>query len=142
MRDFWTFDKVKVLSVNSVLKQQADLLTKKTDGVLQGRLVNCRIEEELIEYDLVTLFQVLVPKLDDYTCTLFQVFSRANQNFPVCIVSKETDERVLKKDIYSWLELNGKEVCNEQEFEKVLKELLGSTKINETISVLYSKASV
>lgn len=142
MRDFWTFDKVKVLSVNSVLKQQADLLTKKTDGVLQGRMVNCRIEEEQIKYDLVTLFQVVVPNLDNYTCTLFQVFSMANKNFPVCITSKETDAQGLCSKEFARLINNSAEVHNEHEFEDVLKALLSSDEINETISVLYAKASI
>lgn len=142
MKDFWTFDKEKVVSVNSVLKDQADLLTKKTDGVLQGKLMNCRIKEEYIKYDLVTLFQVVVPNLDNYTCTLFQVFSMANKDYPVCISSKEADYRTPCIDDFAWLIENGAEVHNEQEFEEVLKELLSSKGINETISALYGKASV
>ena len=142
MKDFWSFDRKslekEISTVNGILKEQANLLTNKTGGILIGRVSNRKLERKDGFYDIETLFEIKVPNLANYVCRLFYVYSNARKNFPVLINYERLEDRNLRK-----LEAFGQEneAKNESEFEKLLKNILQSPEVNETVKVLYAKAS-
>lgn len=148
MEDLWSFSKesleAEVSNVNSILKEQAKLLTQKTGGVLEGRITNKIFGDETDEYNLETIFEIRVPNLSGYVCSLFYVYSNVKRNFPIGIsyesvrysnVQQEGKERHMRMSHIQC------EVWDDRQFKEILKEILSSKKINETISVLYSKAT-
>ena len=148
MEDLWGFHKEDLRCSNSeaisILKDQADLLSRKTDGVLKGKLKNNVLSEEVFErtghYNLETVLEVVVPSLDNYRSALVYVYSNAEKNFPVRLSVKKLNRERLDEPCKP---CNRKLTAeNEDEFVEILKELLGSPAVNETIRILYQKAWV
>ena len=145
MEDFWSFDKdilrAENTTANGILKEQADLLTQKTDSILQGKVKNYVLTEKDIALNIETAFEIVVPNLDNYTCILFYVYSKAEQNFPIIFsrykMSKEENQWGKFEDT-----IHENDIANDDvQFKRILKEVLGSSETNEKIKVLYQKAA-
>ena len=70
--DLWRFDEKTLRRTtkelpNSILKEQAELLAEKTDGIIYGRITNMKFQpqDREIIYNLATVFEVVVPLLDN-----------------------------------------------------------------------------
>lgn len=148
MKDLWGFTKESLEADNSIINKilidQATLLTKKTDGVLRGKVSNRVItayrEENLIE----TTFEVSVPNLEDYIASLFYVYSKPEENYPVYITFERVSGGRLKREHLEtiFFGTRGFSIKSEEEIEKTIVEVLGSKYVNNTIKVLYQKGSI
>lgn len=87
-----------------------------------------------IEYNLATVFEVVVPQLDNYSYTLMILYSRPETDYPVAISvgSNIIDD---SERFYPQYECRDRE-----EFIGALKNVLSSEEVNRNISILYSKA--
>lgn len=142
MSDLWGFKNVNELEKNTkdmpdaILKEQISLLSEKTGFVLYGSPVFMKVKNTEIDYSMATLFNVVVPKLDNYQKTIMIMYSNPESEYPVAISvgkSFEEDCEYFQPD-YS---------CgNKEEFETVIQEILSSEDVLRTIGVLYAKASM
>lgn len=140
--DFWKFDrralKESVQGLpNNILKEQADILSEKTDGVIYGRIINIKFEpqDEDVTYNLATLFDIVVPQLDNYNYTLLIMYSRPESDYPIAITvgSSVMDDAEWFAPQYE---------CQDKEgFIHALKTILSSDEVNKKISTLYAKAN-
>lgn len=78
--DLWQFDEKSLRKMtqelpNSILKEQADRLSEKTGGVIYGKVTNMKFypQDNGIKYNLATVFEVVVPQLDNYNYTLLVI---------------------------------------------------------------------
>lgn len=75
-RDFWGFTDFTDLEKNTkdmpdaILKEQIALLGEKTNFTIYGKLVFIKVKSEEIEYKVATIFNVVVPALDNYEKTI------------------------------------------------------------------------
>lgn len=141
--DLWQFDEKSLRKMtqelpNSILKEQADRLSEKTGGVIYGKVTNMKFypQDKGIEYNLATVFEVVVPQLDNYNYTLLVIYSRPEKDYPVAItVGSNTIDDAEKFRL--------KYTCrNRDEFIEALKSILSSDDVNKNISILYSKANL
>ena len=142
MRDLWGFKDVKELEKNikdmpdTIFKEQISLLGDKTEFVLYGSPVPIRVNNVEIDYSMATLFNIVVPKLDNYKKTIMIMYSNPEKEYPVAISvgrSFEEDCEFFQPDY----------LChNKEEFENSIKEILSSEEILHIIGVLYAKASM
>jgi len=119
-------------SPNLILEEQAKYFEKAVKDVLYAKIINTKLKNNdgIQEYKLATSFNIVSPTLDNYTYTLFTVYSNPESNYPLSI-SVNNNEEYIDFDY----------TCNdENEFIKDLAEILSSTKITEIIEVLYSKS--
>lgn len=134
MNNLWNLkdiDRKIANSPNLILEEQAKYFEKSVKDVLYAKINNTKLKEfELFDYKLATSFSIVSPTLDNYTYTLFTVYSNPESNYPVAI-SVNYNKDSIKADY----------TCNsETEFIDILSEILGSQKITEVITVLYSKS--
>ncbi|MEY8337152.1 hypothetical protein AALB16_03850 [Lachnospiraceae bacterium 62-35] len=141
-RDFWKFDERSLKKItqelpNSILKEQAEILSDKTGGVIYGRITNKQFipRDEKIEYNLASIFEIVVPRLDNYNYTLLVIYSKTERDYPIAITigSNTIDDAENFVPKY--------ECKNREEFIKALETILSSEEINKNIGILYSKAS-
>ncbi len=140
--DLWQFDEKSLKRAteelpNSILREQADILSNKTGGIIYGKVTNMNFHprDEKIKYNLATVFEIVVPMLDNYAYTLLVIYSRPESDYPVAIT-------VGSNTIDDAEEFNPKYECwDREEFVQALKDILGSDDVNKNISILYSKAS-
>lgn len=140
--DLWEFNERTLKNStkelpNSILKEQADMLSEKTGGVIYGTITNMKFtpDEEKVNYNLATVFDVVVPGLDNYRFTLLNLYSRPENDYPIAItVGTSVVEDTLNFDPECECE-------NRQQFIEELKKILSSEEINKKIEILYSKAS-
>lgn len=142
MGDLWGFKDVRELEKNTkdmpdaILKEQVSLLGDKTNFVLYGNPVIMKVKHDEIDYTMATLFNIVVPKLDNYQKTIMIMYSNPESEYPVAISvgkSFEEDCEYFQPD-YS---------CDsKEEFENIIKEILSSQEILHIIGVLYAKASM
>ena len=139
-RDFWGFKDPKELEritqdmPDSILREQIELLAEKTNYVLYGKPNFIKVRSEYIEYKIATVFDVVVPGLDNYSKTLLIMYSNPESEYPVSISIGSSYEEDC--DIFC-----PKYTCRESnEFEIAIKEILSSDDIMRIIQVLYSKA--
>ncbi len=142
MKDLWGFKDVKELEKNTqdmpdaILKKQIWLLGDKTGFVLYGSPVLIKLKNAEINYSMATLFNIVVPKLDNYQKTIMIMYSNPESEYPVAISvgkSLEEDCEFFQPD-YS---------CdNKESFENAINEILSSEDILHIIKVLYAKASM
>lgn len=120
----------------SILKEQAELLWEKTGQVIRGRISNMKVQSEEIPYALAVSFDLVVPSLDFYSCTLMNVYSRPEDDYPVAIT--------VGQDVFTDGEsFSPRFECNDKEdFVRALKEILSSDEVNDKIQMLYSKATI
>ena len=143
--DLWNFNKESLRKSlqksneelpDSILREQAEALRGKTDGIVYGKISNMKygLKSGKETYTMATMFDVVVPKLESYHYTMFIMFSRPEKSYPVAItVGRSITEEQDK--------LTPQYVCrNEKEFMKALKEILSSEEVTETIETLYLKA--
>ena len=143
--DLWNFNKATLQQSlqksneelpDSILKEQAEALGKKTDGLVYGKISNMKYElkNRKEKYTMATMFDIVVPKLEAYRYTLFIMFSRPEKSYPVAItvgrsITEETDKLIPQY------------VCrNKEDFMVALKEILSSEEVTNTIETLYLKA--
>lgn len=140
--DLWQFDEKTLKKTiqelpNSILKEQAEILSDKTGGVIYGKITNMKFHplEENVKYNLATTFELVVPQLDNYQYTLLTVYSKTESDYPVAIT---VGSNII--DDAEWF-CPKYECGNSDEFIQALKDILSSDEVNRDISVLYSKAS-
>jgi hypothetical protein len=142
--DLWNFQNAKSLKnkiaelPNSILKEQAELLTKKTDDVIYGKIINGKFKpsDEDVEYTLATTFEIVVPALGNYSYTLLIVYSKPEKDYPVAIT-------VGSNLIDDAMDFEPRYTCkNQDEFINALKDILSSEEINRDIEILFSKANI
>ena len=139
-KDFWGFKneeelKRKIVDVHeTVLKEQMENLGEKTGYVIYGTSSLIRIKNTAVKYEIATIFELVVPALDNYRKTLLIMYSKTEVSYPVAITvgkSYEEDMEAFNPDY---------ECTNKSEFEDALKEILQSQEIMNLIALLYSKA--
>ena len=139
--DLWQFDERSLKKAtrglpNSILKEQAELLSKKTQGVVYGRITNMKFEpgNRTVEYNLATVFEVVVPQLDNYSYTLMILYSRNEKDYPIAITvgSNLIDDADEFRPEY--------ECYGSEDFVQALKAILSREDININITTLYAKA--
>lgn len=140
--DLWSFQSVKELKnrtkdlPDTILKEQINLLGEKTEYVLYGKAIFMKVNTEEIDYSVATMFNVVVPALDDYEKTILIMYSDPETEYPVAITFGNSFEDDC--DLFC-----PQYTCNNKnEFEKAIKEILASEKILNTIQMLFSKASM
>lgn len=141
-KDLWSFRSAKELEKqtkdlpDTILKEQITLLGEKTDFILYGKAIFLKVNKTEIQYNIATMFNVVVPALDNYEKTILIMYSNPETEYPVAITlgnSFEDDCDLFAPDY----------ICNDKdEFEKAVKEILASDKILGMIQMLFSKASM
>lgn len=141
-RDFWKFDEYSLKKAteglpNSILKEQADILAKKTDGMIYGKVVNKKFtpQDKIVEYSLASEFEIVVPQLDNYSYTLFVLYSKPERDYPVAITVGSNTIDDAERFVPQY------ECQNSEEFIEALEKILSSDEVNKNIGILYSKAS-
>lgn len=119
---------------NLILEEQARYFEKTIKGVLYAKIINARLKSnadiQIQEYKLATSFNIVSPVLDNYTYTLFTVYSNPESNYPIAI-SVNNNEDYIDLDY----------TCNNKtEFIRDLSKILSSDKVTEIIEVIYSKS--
>ena len=140
--DLWGFKDTRELEKNTsdypetILKEQISALGEKTGFVLYGKPIYMRIKETEVEYGAATIFNVVVPALDNYNKTLLIMYSNFEGNYPVAIsVGKSFAEDM--EDFRPQYE------CKDLDsFKEALKKILSSNEVMEMIKTLYSKANM
>ena len=120
----------------AILNKQAQIFEKKVKDVLFIRLAKINISDNKSKYSLSTNFEIVSPSLDNYSYTLFTVYSRAESDYPVGIecnylIDKKKNDDILRLD---------HECNNIEEFIEVLKKVLQSQESKKIIRTLYNKS--
>lgn len=143
MRDLWGFKDVKELEKNikdmpdTILKEQISSLGDKTNFILYGKPVSMKVTNNLqIHYGLATLFNIVVPKLDNYAKTILIMYSNPEEDYPVVISVGSSYEDDCE-------DFHPKYICNDKdEFIRVISEILSSEDVLHIVGILYAKASM
>ena len=121
---------------DAIFKGQIALLGNKTDFVLYGSPVLIKVKNTGINYSMATLFNIVVPNLDNYQKTIMIMYSNPESEYPVAISvgkSLEEDCEFFQPDY----------LCDSKEsFENAINKILSSEDILHIIKVLYAKASM
>ena len=139
-KDFWGFKneeelKRKIVDVpETVLKEQMENLGEKTGYVIYGTSSLIRIRNTSVKYEIATIFELIVPALDNYRKTLLIMYSKTEASYPVAITVGKSYEEDMETFNPNY------ECINKSEFENALKEILQSQEIMNLIALLYSKA--
>lgn len=141
-KDLWSFKSAEELEKrtedlpDTILKEQIMLLGVKTGFILRGKAIFIKANKEKIDYSIATMFNVVVPALDDYEKTILIMYSNPETEYPVAITLENSFEDDCDFFVPNY-------VCNDkEEFEKAIKEILASDKILNIIQMLFSKASM
>ena len=122
-------------SPSAILREQAEHFEKETKQVLYARIDNVTLKGNPdFEYKLASNFSIMSPALDNYTYTIFTVYSNPESNYPLAITINFN-----KKDDLDWFQPD--HVCkDEEEFIKALDSIIASEKVTEIVHILYSKS--
>lgn len=141
-KDLWSFKSAKDLErqtkdlPDTILKEQIMLLGEKTDYTLYGKAIFLKANKEETNYSIATMFNVVVPALDNYEKTILTMYSNPETEYPVAITlgkSFEDDCSFFSPDY----------ICNDKnEFENTVQEILASDEILNVIQMLFSKAAM
>ena len=141
-KDLWSFKSAKDLErqtkdlPDTILKEQIMLLGEKTGYTLYGKPIFLKVNKEETNYSIATMFNVVVPALDNYEKTILTMYSNPETEYPVAITLGKSFE-----DDCSFF--NPDYVCNDKnEFENTIKEILASDEILNVIQMLFSKAAM
>jgi hypothetical protein len=141
-RDLWGFKDAMELEKSTkdmpdtILKEQIMLLGEKTNFVVYGKPVFIKVKTDEIDYRVATIFNVVVPVLDNYQKTILIMYSDPETEYPVAITLDSSFEEDCEM-------FTPKYTCNDKEsFENAIKEILSSDKVLRIIQMLYSKASM
>lgn len=107
----------KVETPKSILVDQANILTKATDGLLEGR-IDSDAEGDHFSHDL----DVIVPSLNNYVYTLITV-EHEIELYPTTVTGPDGEI----------------ECQNDEEFKTKLGEVLRSKKVRRVLSSLLSQ---
>jgi hypothetical protein len=110
----------RMMTPMTVLKEQANLLDERTNGVLLCR-VYVLAKSPNIELDM----DVIAPALDSYRYTLLRV------SHPVLLYPLEMTDLTREKQFLC---------ANEQEFRRDLRQILSSPEVHKVISALLSQS--
>lgn len=139
-KDLWGFKDPKELEKNtkdmpdSILKEQISLLADKTNYILYGKATFIKVHSVEINFKVATVFDVVVPALDNYSKTILIMYSNPESEYPVAISVGSSYEEDCE-----WF--NPKYSCdNNEKFETSIKEILSSEEVLHIIQILYSKA--
>ena len=142
MEDFWGFKDAKSLQKDvanmpdSILKNQSALLSDKTNDAIYGRVTNCKVKSEEVAYEMASIFDIVVPRLDNYSTTILIMYSHPESEYPIAITVGSNYVTDLE-----WFE--PKHECHDkQSFEKCIKDILSSQDVINKIRVLFSKATI
>jgi hypothetical protein len=109
-----------IRSPKSILQEQADYLTKATEGVLMGK-VDEDVRRSTFSYDL----DVVVPSLNDYAYTLLTILHPL-EFYPVQIKAGKPPTDI---------------TCpSEEAFERAIGTILSSPEVRKVLSRLVSQA--
>lgn len=145
MDDFWGFKdsrdlRKKVADMpDIILKQQVTLLSDKTESEIYGKITNFKINDEDkddIGFELASVFDIVVPRLDNYSTTVLIMYSHPEESYPISITvgNSYIDDLEVFKPRYN---------CKSKgEFESVLKDILSSEEVINKIKILFSKATI
>ncbi len=141
-KDLWSFKSVKDLErqtkdlPDTILKEQIMLLGEKTNYTLYGKPICLKVNKEETNYSIATMFNIVVPALDNYEKTIFTMYSNPETEYPVAITLGKSFE-----DDCSFF--NPDYICNNKnEFEITIKEILASDEILNIIQMLFAKAAM
>jgi len=142
MVDLWGFKNFTELEVStqdmpdSILKEQIGLLAEKTNYHLYGKARSIKIRSEDIFFKLATIFDIVVPSLDNYSVTILIMYSNPESDYPVAISVGNS----LEEDIESF---NPRYNCEDKEgFIESIKEILDSQEVLHMVKILFSKANM
>lgn len=140
--DLWSFKDKKELEKNTsdfpdtILKEQISMLADKTDFVIYGKPISMRVKNPEYEYNAATIFDIVVPSLDNYQKTLMIMYSNFEGNYPVAL-------SVGRSFVEDMEDFNPEYTCdNLESFKQTLTSILASDKVMDVIKVLYSKANM
>ena len=138
--DLWGFRSKKDLELvatdtpATILKKQIDLLAEKTDYILYGKSRVISVKSENVEFKIAIIFDVIVPKLDNYTKTILIMYSNPEDDYPVAITYGSNYEDDCDDFAPNY-------ICDDKEsFVGAVAEILSSSFVMDTIKALYSKA--
>lgn len=138
--DLWGFKDEKELQKNTsdmpdtILKEQIALLGEKTNFKLYGKPSFIKVKSQEIDYNIATIFNVVVPALDNYEKTILIMYSNPESDYPIAITVGNSYEN----DCESF---EPQYTCNSKEtFLQTIKEILSSPEVITVIQTLYSKA--
>lgn len=142
MSDFWGFTDSSELedlagdTPDAILKEQVDILAEKTDSQIYGKLTNCRVSDRAydIEYKLASIFDIVVPTLDNYSTTILIMYSCPENEYPIAITAGSSYVNDMDNFMPEY------KCKTKEEFEDALKSILSSEEIIRKIKVLYSKS--
>lgn len=138
--DLWGFKDSNELEISTqempdaILKEQIALLGEKTKYVLYGKTRTIKVRSEDIEFKLATIFDLVVPALDNYSKTILIMYSNPEAEFPVAISVGNSYEEDRESFTPQY-------TCeNKDEFVASVKDILSSEEVLYTIRILFSKA--
>lgn len=136
--DLWGKIELSTSSDNdpfAILNKQAELFEKKTKEILFIRLVKINLSDNTLKYPLATNFNIVSPRLDNYSYTLFSIYSKVEKDYPLSIECNYLEENTSKTDTVYDYDCN-----NEEEFIEALRKILQSSEVKKIISTLYNKS--
>jgi hypothetical protein len=113
----------EVRSPGQILKEQASMLTKLTNGVLEGA-----VRMHQLRGDFILTFKIIAPALDNYEYSVLHVGHKV-ELYPLRVQP-------------SW-DVNGLEAVeceNEDEFEEALTQIFGDARVRGVITSLIAQS--
>lgn len=142
MDNLWSISKSDLKADNYdeptlLLKEQIEYFDRMTNGTLYGHLSNFRVKESICEFPFGLIFEIIAPNLNGYRYRVFTMYSSPIKEYPVLIYyGDEPDNSFIN-------EVSANFVCeNKNDFEGVLKKILGSEDLGRIIKILYSKSMI
>lgn len=115
----------KIVTPKEIMEQQAKYLSKITDNQLFAEVYSSRMDRgngnEMISHDFI----IRVPKLDNYTASLFLLI-HGWAPYPATLIGNA-------------FSINNPNVNNEQEFKAAIKEILSNEKTQSLIQFLLAQ---
>ena len=136
-KDSGSFRSNKDRIPETMLNTQFRLIKSKTDGAITGRTIHIRIrKEENFTYNMASIYEFVVPNLDNFSTTALILYSNAETDYPVAL----TVGKCFEDD---GVDFQPDYVChNTEEFTACVKEALRSSSIMDKLETLYAKALV
>ena len=143
VEDLWGFKDCRSLKnkgeriPETMLNAQFHLIKNKMDGAITGRTIHIRIrKEENFTYNMASIYEFVVPNLDNFSTTALILYSNAETDYPVAL----TVGKCFEDD---GVDFHPDYVCNNtDEFTACVKEALRSNCIMDKLETLYAKALV
>ena len=140
MKELDLWGKIELDSSNendpfAILNRQAELFEKKTKDILFIKLIKINLNDNTLKYPLATNFNIVSPRLDNYSYTLFSIYSKVEKDYPLSIECNYLEGNTSKTDTTYNYDCN-----NEEEFIETLRKILQSSEVKKIISTLYNKS--